>query len=67
MSDNLKSLIDNYVIGRVGDKVTWIEEILLTNPNCTKSKSYDDNCDSNYNGDKVGGEEQRSDDLKGAE
>lgn len=25
----------------------WIEEILLINPNCIKSKSYSDNCNKN--------------------
>ncbi len=38
-----------------------------TDPDCTESKSHDDNCDSNRDGDIVGGEERESDDLEGPE
>ncbi len=65
LSNDSKDPIDNCDIGRVGDEVTWIEEISPTDPNCTKSKSHSNNCDSNRNGDRVGGEEQRSDNLEG--
>ena len=54
---NSTGFIDNCDIGRV-DEVTWTEKMLLTNPNCTKSKSHGNNCDkSNYNGDKLGDKE----------
>ncbi len=58
LSDNSKGPIDNCDMGRVEDEVTWIEEMPPTKPNCTKSKSHDNNCNSNCNGDIVGGEEQ---------
>lgn len=35
-----------------------------TNFDYIKNKSHDDNCDNNNNGDKVGGENQGSDNLK---
>ena len=67
LSDDSKGLIDNCDIGRV-DKVTWIEEMLSTNPNRTKSESHGKNCDkSSCDGDEVSGEEQGSDDLEGFE
>ncbi len=56
LSDNLKDPIDNYDIGKVDDKVPWTEEISPTNPNCTKSKRHDDNCNSNYDSNRVGNE-----------
>ncbi len=67
LSDNSKSLIDNCDIGRVGDEVTWTEEMPLTDPDRTKSESHSDNCDSNRDGDIVGGKKRRSDDLEGLE
>ncbi len=54
--DDSKCPINNCDIGRVRDEMTWTEEIPLTNFNCTKSKSYGDNCDNNCNGNRVGGE-----------
>ncbi len=65
LSDNSKGSIDNCDIGKVDDEITWTEEISPNDPNCTKSKSFDDNCDSNNDGDRVSGEEQESDDLEG--
>ncbi len=57
LSDNSKSLIDNCDKSRVSDEITWTEEISLTNPDLTKSKSLCNNCNSNCNGNKVGGGE----------
>lgn len=52
-SDNSKSLIHNYDIGRVVDEVTWIEKILSTYLNCFESKNHDDNYNKNCNGNRV--------------
>ncbi len=57
LSDDSKSLINNCDIGRVGDEVTWTEEMLPTDPDRIESKSHGDNCDNNRNSDIVGGEE----------
>ncbi len=65
--DDSKGPIDNFDISRVGDEVTWTEEMLPTDPNRTKSKNPGDNCNSNRDGDRVGDEERRSDDLEGPE
>ncbi len=67
MSDNLKGPIDNSDIGRVGDEVTWTEEMPPTDPDHTESKSLGDNCDSNHDGNRVGSGEQGSDNLEGLE
>ncbi len=67
LSDDSNGSIDNCDIGRVGDKVTWIEEMLPTDPNRTESESHGDDCNSNRDGDIVGGEEQGSDNLEGSE
>ncbi len=67
LSDNSKGPIKNYEKSRVDDKITWIEEIPPTNPDYTKSESHDNNCDNNRDGDRVGGEEQGSDNLEGFE
>lgn len=37
-SNNVKDLINNYNIGKVDDKVTWMEEGAQINVNCIKSK-----------------------------
>ena len=67
LSDNSKSPIDNYDIGKV-DKVTWTEEMPPTNLDCIKSKSYANNYDKNsHNNNKVGGEERRLDNLESPE
>ncbi len=57
LSDNSNGLINNCDIGRVGDEMTWIEEMPPPDPNRTESKSHGDNYDSNRDGDRVGGEE----------
>ncbi len=67
LSDNSKGPIDNCDIGRVGDEVTWTEEMLPTDPDRTESKSHGDKCDSNRDGDMVGGKERGLDDLEGPE
>ncbi len=67
LSDNSKSPINNCDICRVGDEVTWTEEMPSTDPDCIKSKSHGDNCDSNHDGDIVDGQERGSDDLEGLE
>ncbi len=67
LSDNSKGPIDNCDIGKVGDEMTWTEEMSPTDCDRTKSKNHGDNCDSNRNGDIIGGEEQGSDDLEGPE
>ncbi len=67
LSDDSKGPITNYDISRVGNEATWIEEMPPTNPNCTESKSHGDNCDSNCDGDIIGGEERGSDNVEGAE
>ncbi len=67
LSDDSKSPIDNCDIGRVGDEVTWTEEMSPTDPDRTKSESHGDNCNNNRDGDIVGGEERGSDDLEGPE
>ncbi len=64
MSDDLKSPINNCDIGRVGDEVTWTEEMPPIDPNCTESFSHGDDCDSNRDSDRVGSEETGSDDLE---
>lgn len=53
-------------MGRVGYDVSWIEEILSTNSNCTKSKNHDDICNKNYHNisDEVGVQEILSINLK---
>ncbi len=56
-SNNSKCPIGNCDIGRVGDEMTWIKEMPPTDSDRTKSESHGDNCDSNRDGDIVGGEE----------
>ncbi len=51
----------------MGDEVTWTEEMPPTDLNRTESESHGDNCDSNRDGNIVGGEERGSDDLEGPE
>ena len=51
----------------MGDEVTLTKEISPINPNCTKNKSHGNNYNSNCNSDRVGGEEQELDNLKGFE
>ncbi len=67
LSDNTKGLIDNYDIGRVGDEVIWTEEMLLTDPDCTKSKSHGNNGDNNRDSNRVGDKQQGADDLEDPE
>lgn len=69
MLDNSKNPINNSDINKVGDKVTWTQKMLSINSDCIKSKSHNDNCNkNNHNIDnRVGGEEQGSDDLKSPE
>ncbi len=67
LSDDSKDPIDNCDIGRVGDEVTWTEEMSPTDPDRTESESHGNNCDSNRDGDIVGDEERGSDDLEGPE
>lgn len=62
--DNSISLIDTCDMGRVGDEVTWTEEMLPIDPNRTKIESHLDNCNSNYDGNKVGNKEWELDDLE---
>ncbi len=62
LSDELNSPIDNCDICRVGN-----EEMLPTDPNRTESKSYDNNCDSNCDNDRVGGKERESNNIEGPE
>lgn len=65
-SDDSKSFIDNYDIGRVSSEITWVEKIPLTNPNYIKNKNHDDICDKNHGNisDKIGNEKLRLNDLK---
>ncbi len=65
--DDSKDPINNCDMGKEGNEVSWIEKMPPTNPNCTESKSHDDNYNSNHNGDRVGGKEQESDNLKSLE
>ena len=45
--------------------MTWIEKMSPNNPKHTESESYGNNCDkSSRDSDKVGDEEQESDNLK---
>ncbi len=61
LSDDSKSLINNCDIGKVGDEMTWTEEMPSTDPNHIKSESHGDYCNSNCDGDRVGGEKRESD------
>ncbi len=67
LSDDSKGSIDNCNIGRVGDEVTWTKKMPPTDLDCTESESHGDNCDNNRDSDRVGGEEQGSDNLEGSE
>ena len=52
-------------ISKEGNEMTLIEEMLPTGSNYTKSKSQGDNSNNNCNGDRVGGEKRKSDNLEG--
>ncbi len=65
--DDSKGPIENCDISRVGDKMTWTEEVPSTNPDCTESESHGDNCNSNRNSDRVGVEERGLDNLESPE
>lgn len=67
LSDNLKGPINNYDINKISNQVIWIKKMLSTNLNFIKGKSCNNNCNSNYNNDKVGGKEQKLDDLEDLE
>lgn len=64
--NNSKSLTNDCDINRVGDEISWIEEILLINLDYTKNKSHGDLCNkSNYDiSDRISGEEFGSNDSK---
>ncbi len=47
--------------------MTGTKEMPPTDPNRTESKSLSNNCDSNFDGDKVDGKERGLDDLDGSE
>ncbi len=65
--DYSKGPINNCDIGRVRDEMTWTKEIPPTDPDRNESESHGDNCDSNRNGNIVGGEERGLDNLEGPE
>lgn len=62
--DNSKGFINNYDIGRVGDKITWTKKMPSTNPNQSENETHNNDYDSNHNSDKVGDKEQELDDLE---
>lgn len=63
LSDNSKDPINNCDIGSVNNKVTWTKDMPLTNPDCLKSKTHDDNYDKSNRdiNNRVGNEKWKSD------
>lgn len=47
--------------------MTWTEGIILINLDYTENKNHNNNCNSHYDGNRVTGEEQESDNLEGLE
>ena len=66
--DNSKGSIDNYEISKIDDKISLTEKMLLIDSNCTNSKNYGNNYDkNNRNSVRIGGKEQKLDNLEGFE
>lgn len=66
--DNSKDPMDDCNIGRVSDEVTWTKKMPPINLDCIKKESHMNNYNkSNHDGNRIGNEEQRLDNLENSE